>query len=366
LIPSVVFAFFDIVDISVSDSTSCWNFVEENSLDEVKLLMKQQLEAIEEKTEAMRGSIETKEIEIADSSKVVVGSGSVIDLRDKKLELVTKIPMYIYSSKKGSLKLTGRALQSFAIKSVSGSNMTVVYLTNGTNHPNKSEFGLAKQNTIVTYNTYNGSKSYMLYDNGGHGQTLEIDGSNLLVECNGVYRGSGLRIGNKSVCAIPYKTSGKVKEGSESNVILFSTSKKGYSLYKANSSIKYPDLAIDSEGDYAAVIDGKHLYTFKWSDLKSNGKNAKYLFDKVINVNTMQGIAISNGYVYVVDNHEPVNSKSYGIKIYCYDLKGNLVSKTDKLWVANKQEAEGIKIYNGNIYVAINIKGKQFGIYKLT
>lgn len=372
LIPSVVFAFFDIVDISVHDSSSCWNYVEERSLEEIKTLMQQQQDAMEAKNKSLSGSANVKEVEMSSGMEVNSDKKSAsIDISNKKLKKRATIPMYIYDGSQKKIKGTNRAVQGFAIKSASGADMQVVYLVNAINHPTKSTFESSKLNTIVTYNTVTGDKSYMLYANGAHGQTLEIDSNNLWVECNATYRGSSLRVGNKNICSIPYydANGSKVKKGSEGSVISFSTTKKGYSLYNANGNINYPDMAIDPVLDYAAVIDGTRLYTFKWSELKSKGKNAQYIAYKKIDVNTMQAIAMYNGYVYVLDNHEP-NPSSHAIKIYCYDKNGKLISKTSSLWAVDskkeRQEAEGISIYNGKIYVAVDVSGKKFKVYELT
>lgn len=57
LVPSTVFSLFNVLGVSINDSSSCWKFVNETSVDTVKTLSKNQEEALERRSEKIRNEI---------------------------------------------------------------------------------------------------------------------------------------------------------------------------------------------------------------------------------------------------------------------------------------------------------------------
>ena len=91
-----------------------------------------------------------------------------------------------------------------------------------------------------------------------------------------------------------------------------------------------------------------------------------------MSVRNVQSLTIHNGYVYALDSpSKDSNGVSYPIRVHRYDLFGDVVTSID-LWTdpiktsSIKQEGEGIKIYNNNIYLAVFQAGYNFSIYKMS
>lgn len=129
-----------------------------------------------------------------------------------------------------------------------------------------------------------------------------------------------------------------------------------------------PEISIDKENSLVSINVNNNVMVWKLNDFKRNNLNNKlYQFklknniEEILNEEKVykQGSALYGGYYY----------QMYGLKdgnfyILVYNMNGEIVKSIKYNLEGNNFEAEGIKIYNKNIYVGVTKNNKSY-IYKI-
>lgn len=295
---------------------------------------------------------------ISRSSRIsVVNNDKIIDIKNKKLT-----PYYnnfkIYE-KDGSAV---RTMQNFAIGNYGKNNefiyVSYPFISHVSKLTNYNKKGLVQTNIVKIYRKdINSPKSknrkYMYIKNGGHGQSLDVDKNNnylwtngnsiITRDSNGIYWGGNLS--NIKVKFTSNKVNSKVK------ILNRFTVKKDNSTYYNNVEI-----AFDWDNDLAASRSGGNVFIYKASELLKGKKVLLYQFyvpaKSIDGTNYYrQGIDINDGYYYQFRG--VVGSK---MSVEVYNFAGEFQYTHTFNPKFNKQEPEGLKIYDDKIYIGITSK----------
>ena len=206
-------------------------------------------------------------------------------------------------------------------------------------------------------------KGMLTLNNSGHGQSF-------VVLDNFVYT-TGDSYGyldNKNRCWGKGKELIKVRW--KKDVINASDASFKFKFYNKEGTLyNNPEISIDKKNNLVALNVKEDVLVWKLNDFKK-GKlnNMLYKFKLKNNIKTLlneekiykQGSSIYGGYYY----------QMYGLKngnfyILIYNMNGEVV-KSIKYYLEGKNlEAEGIKIYDGNIFIGATKKDKSY-IYKIS
>ena len=104
-----------------------------------------------------------------------------------------------------------------------------------------------------------------------------------------------------------------------------------------------PEIALDETNNQIALISSSTAYVYKLIDLKL-GKAT--LINKFNISSNKQGVELYNGYLYYLAGNKTFTLKKYKVS------NGTLV-KSLSFSLSNTGEAEGMSIYNGNVYLGI-------------
>lgn len=114
-----------------------------------------------------------------------------------------------------------------------------------------------------------------------------------------------------------------------------------------------PEIALDEANNQIALVSNSTAYIYKLSDLKMGTAT---LINKFTISNNKQGVELHNGYLYYLAGNKTFTLKKYQVST------GNLI-KSLSFSLNNTGEAEGISIYNGNVYLGITGSDKSNRIY---
>jgi len=208
-----------------------------------------------------------------------------------------------------------------------------------------------------------------ILENFGHGDVFDIEKTNdktyLWTLC------SVQETWPKSFCRIDFN---KIKYGT-------SPLKNKYTdLTKGTLKIDYPKsdnnldkaiaLAVDSDNRIVTMLFGtttSHIFKiYNLDDYIKNGKNAKLLSTFTINNSKVdknksysisrQGIDVSGNYIYSYEGNKSDKDGDRVITVSVYDLSGNIIVYRKKINYPDTKyiwEPEGIKVYNGTIYIGM-------------
>lgn len=120
-----------------------------------------------------------------------------------------------------------------------------------------------------------------------------------------------------------------------------------------NNVLTNPGVSIDFANNLLCVRHGYNIYVY---DLPTFSNSSKPLYsfsiyDNFIKTSGLQGEAISDGYIYLY--YGQTNANFY---IQTYNLNGKLINNKTFNPGLNSQEGEGIKVYNGKVFVGATNK----------
>ncbi len=287
---------------------------------------------------------------------VIVPKQNLIDVRNKKLTGYY-VNFKVYDS--GTTNM--RAMQNFALNN-KGIKNEYLFISMPSKSLLKKDKKLTNElkkdltRTIIVaipktevYNPSSKKITYMHINNGGHGQTFDIDGNNYIwtnsngfikADSNGSYWGN-----HNSLEKVKFK---KNKENDKYK------SYETVTLKNDNGNIyTNPEISFDWENNLVAVRSSTRVLIYKANDFV-NGKLV-LLYTFVMQAKSMdgtnysrQGNAIKDGYYY---QYRGFGGTKMYIEVYNYIGQLQYVYTFDpKL---KDQEAEGLKIYDNTLYVGI-------------
>ena len=305
----------------------------------------------------------------------VVVKGNYIDIRNKTYtNYYEGIETSISSNK-------NIHMQNFLIDNFGKSNETV-YLTTvfkgnigyvegeGISSANKSKITRTLIFKLDRNTTNNKKRPTMYVENTGHGQAVDMDSSgNMWINAYGkAYAAGGHWWGGHSgLMNIKYQENNSGDEVSP--IIEFKI------VDSNNKEYKLPTPAIDEKNDLIAITTGDNIVVpkstkiliYKYSDFKKGKFTLVYSFNRVSTIDTSvyrQGSALKDGYYY------ETRSGSTGSTNYLevFNLLGEQIYKVKLAngYGSKKREAEGIHIYNNNLYFGSTRDSNVFdiGYYK--
>ncbi len=286
----------------------------------------------------------------------VVVKGGFIDIRNKKY---TSYYEKIATVQSGSNNIH---MQNFVIENFGKSNETVYLSTvlsgfySGNSIPEANKRKITR--TIIyklNRSTLSNKKRPTMYiENGGHGQAIDIDsnGDIWINTFSSAYKvGTKYWGGHSGLMRIKFK---------ENNVGDSIDSMARFKITDSNDkAYKLPTPAIDEKNDLIAITTGDNIVVpkstkiliYKYSDFKKGKLTLVYSFNRVSTLDTniyRQGSALKDGYYYETRSGS-TGSSSY---LEVFNLLGELQYKVKLAngYTSVKREAEGIHIYNNNLY----------------
>ncbi len=303
------------------------------------------------------------ETEIKASFQVaVVPANKVIPLSKQNLK-VYKNDIVLLESKKGY----SRAMQNFAIENF-GTNNEIFYFSYPTlsNTSVKNISNAMKSSLVRTVvqripknklSSKTGEQnSYMFLNNTGHAQSFEfvngemwLNGDGYVAESDGAYWGY-----YRSLIRTNFKANKPTDKFQEKQNVKFNSSN--------GASYGNPEVGIDEGTDMLAIRSGNKVLIYQLSELKKGNLVLLYQFTLSNKIDggyyDRQGHDIANGYYYQYRGQ--LGSSLY---IEVYNMLGELIY-TRKVKVSlNKPEAEGLKIYNNQLFIGVTYESGKNGRY---
>jgi hypothetical protein len=263
-------------------------------------------------------------------------------------------------------------MQNFAIQNIEKSN-EIIYLSGvsaGSIKANKISRAQkdSLSRTIVVripkneLKTTTNKRKIMWLKNSGHGQSFDIENNGTIwinaygtepVYSDGTWWGR-----NNGIMRINFKAN---SEGSNfSPLETFKIKDSSGNIYPS------PEVSVDEDNNLLALRSGVKVFVYKLSDAKKGKLNLLYSF-KISSLDTYkQGQDIYGGFYYVL-----YGKKGGKMAVVAYNMLGE-VSYSKSFYIKNasqaqsqNEEAEGLKIYNGKIYIGHTHKLNKGNIFDI-
>ncbi len=312
-------------------------------------------------TTTITASIPKTEIK-ASFQVAVVPINKVIPLSKQKLKVYKKDIVLLEYKKRYS-----RAMQNFAIENY-GTNNEVFYFSYPTlsNASTKNISNATKSSLVRTViqripknklSSKTGEQnSYMFLNNTGHAQSFELvngemwlNGDGYVAESDGSYWGY-----YRSLIRANFKSNKPTDKFQEKQNIRFTSSN--------GASYGNPEVGIDEVNDMIAIRSGNKVLIYQLSELTKGNLVLLYQFTLANKIDgnyyDRQGHDIANGYYYQYRGQ--VGSALY---LEVYNMLGELIYTRKEKISLNKPEAEGLKIYNNQLFIGVTYESVRNGRY---
>lgn len=297
---------------------------------------------------------------------VVTPTTKLINIAKKKYyPYIVNIENYIIPTQ-------SKHFQNFAIQNIGKSN-EIIYLSgvsNGsikaTNIDSNQKASLSRTLVVripkkeLKTNKKNRSRMWMV--DSGHGQSFDIEADGTMwinaYGTNPIYS-SGIWWG-KHLGIMRIKFTPNTQKSKLSPLTSFKIKDSQGNVYPS------PEVSVDEENDLLALRSGSKVFIYSLSAAKKGKLKLVYSFKVQLLDTYKQGQDISGGYYYIL-----YGSKGGQMSIVAYNMLGEIASKKS-FYIKNASQAkkqgeepEGLKIYNGYIYIGHTHTYKKGNIFDI-
>lgn len=216
---------------------------------------------------------------------------------------------------------------------------------------------------VIKYKNNKKINEFIIKDS-GHAQSFVYNEGYIWTTGDGyAYKDSLNRCWGKGkyLIKIKYKKN-QTKSYDDANLIIKFYNYKGKKYHN-------PEISIDKSNKLVSIKLKDNIIIYKLKDFTNNINKPLYNFKIKTNIEEIykntnkiynQGGQLYNGYYY-----QYLGAPNNDIYIIVYDMLGNIVKTIKYNLKSLGFEAEGIKIYNDNLYMGVTTRDKRNFIYKL-